>query len=190
MSIEKVVVTFYAAQPIADLRPVIDEFHRWIQDKRVPGMLIDVADYAHVPNGPGILLIGHEADHAIDEAEGPQGYLYSRKRGLQGTDAERLEQVLREAAHAASVFAQSGLGLAFDARRVRLVFNDRLHQPNDDVTWNAVQPAVEQAVAAVFGSDGAVIERDTSDPRRRLTAHVAVDAEVALNDLAGAAGTA
>ncbi|MBY0396577.1 MAG: hypothetical protein K2X91_08940, partial [Thermoleophilia bacterium] len=74
-------VKLYAEDPAA-VRPdrFIPVFHGWIQRGAVPGLLIDVADYAHVPQGPGVMLIGHEADHAIDLGEGRPGVLYQRKR--------------------------------------------------------------------------------------------------------------
>lgn len=30
---------------------IVKMFHRWIQQAAVPGLLIDVADYLHVPDG-------------------------------------------------------------------------------------------------------------------------------------------
>lgn len=32
-------------------------FHRWIQRGGIPEMPIDVADYAHIPAGPGVILV-------------------------------------------------------------------------------------------------------------------------------------
>src|SRR4029453_8781118 len=62
------------------LHPFIGVFHRFIQEQAVPGLLIDVADYAHVPEGPGVMLIGHEVDYGIDLARGRTGLLTVRKR--------------------------------------------------------------------------------------------------------------
>ena len=39
-----------------DPRDAIPVFHRWIQTQAVNGLLIDVADYAHLPSGPAVLL--------------------------------------------------------------------------------------------------------------------------------------
>ena len=53
-----------AAFPTRELVPV---FHRWIQTGAIPGhLLVDVADYDHVPEGPGILLVAHEGNLGID----------------------------------------------------------------------------------------------------------------------------
>ena len=46
----------------------------------LPELLIDVANYAHVPKGPGVVLIGHGSDYFMDEGEGRLGLLYNRKR--------------------------------------------------------------------------------------------------------------
>src|SRR5439155_19767862 len=79
--IQHVRVKIFARQPApADLSAAIPVFHRWIQDRACPEMLIDVADYRHVPNGPGVMLIGHEASYSLDKTKGRLGLLYSRKQ--------------------------------------------------------------------------------------------------------------
>ena len=45
-----------------DLDPLIPVFHNWIQEQVCDELLLDVADYLHVHHGPGIVLIGHEAN--------------------------------------------------------------------------------------------------------------------------------
>src|SRR5258708_12787722 len=54
-------------------------FHRWIQRGGQPELLIDVADYAHVPAGPGVVLVGHEGSYSLDNADNRLGLLYQRK---------------------------------------------------------------------------------------------------------------
>ena len=70
-----------AAINLADATPV---FHRWIQERVCEEVLIDVADYRHVPDGPGVLLIAHEANYSLDMAEGRLGLLYNRKAAVGG----------------------------------------------------------------------------------------------------------
>src|SRR5579871_4797500 len=72
---------FFAADPAAvDLSKFTGIFQRWIQQKPLDDMLIDVADYRHVFEGPGIVLIGHESDYALDVSKGRPGLLFTRKR--------------------------------------------------------------------------------------------------------------
>ena len=72
-----------------DVEAVIPVFHRWIKQRALPELTIDVANYRHVPQGPGVVLIGHGSDYFLDEGEGRPGLLHNRKRaGL--APAERL----------------------------------------------------------------------------------------------------
>ncbi len=79
--IQHVMVKVFAREPVSiDLGEAIPIFHRWIQDHVCPELLIDVADYRHVPNGPGVMLIGHEANYSLDMTKGRLGLLYNRKQ--------------------------------------------------------------------------------------------------------------
>lgn len=142
-------VKLYAEDPAA-VRPdrFIPVFHGWIQRGAVPGLLIDVADYAHVPQGPGVMLIGHEADHAIDLGEGRPGVLYQRKRDLDGTLEERIGAALDAAEIAAAELEADpdagGLRFGRDELLVRIL--DRLAAPNAPATLEAVRPALLAAL--------------------------------------------
>ncbi len=98
-------------------------FHGWIQRRGLDGVPIDVADYKHVPDGPGIMLIGHEADRSIDFGEGRPGVVYQRKRDLGGTLEERfvlaLEAVDRTAADIEADPAAGGVVFERDEILVR-----------------------------------------------------------------------
>src|SRR3954465_15468889 len=93
--IQHVRVKVFARRPVS-IDDAIPVFHRWIQDRVCPEMLIDVADYRHVPNGPGVMLIGHEANYSLDNTKGRLGLLYSRKQGG-GAPQENLSQAFDSA---------------------------------------------------------------------------------------------
>ena len=102
---------------LADFIPV---FHGWIQQQALPGhLLIDVHDYSHVHHGPGILLVAHEANLSIDEAEGRRGLVYIRKQPA----------TLREIVEAAQQTAKL-LGEPFDSGKFEIFVNDRLATPS------------------------------------------------------------
>src|SRR5260370_9089492 len=91
-AIQHVRVKVFARQPVSiDQGEAIPVFHCWIQDRVCPEMLIDVADYRHVPNGPGVMLIGHEASYSLDNTKGRLGLLYARKQSG-GEAQENLRQ--------------------------------------------------------------------------------------------------
>jgi hypothetical protein len=136
-------------------------FHRWIKDTVCPEMLIDVAEYRHVPAGPGVLLIGLEANYSFDERENRLGLLYNRKDALEGSFQSRLAQAHQAALAACDRLEQEAVfdgKLKFDRSRLEVFVNDRLLAPNTDETWQALKPELEKYFA------GSKIER-RGEPR-------------------------
>jgi hypothetical protein len=146
----------------------IPVFHRWIQQKRLPLVLIDVADYAHVKDGPGVLLVSHEYNIYADEFDGRPGLTVQRKvRG--GAGADSLVDTLRIALLAAQALASetSLPGSTFELGSVEVAVNDRLRGSNDDEGWRATEPAVREAGRRLYG-DGVAVERIPTDAGARL----------------------
>ena len=56
-----------------DLSEVVPIFHNWIQEQESDEVLIDVADYRHVFDGPGVVLIGKDGDYSVGTARGRLG---------------------------------------------------------------------------------------------------------------------
>jgi hypothetical protein len=132
-------------------------FHNWIKKKLLPELMIDVANYAHVPKGPGVALIGHGNDYFIDEGEGRLGLLYSRKRGAP-EPGQRVADAFRRTLHAASLIendaslAAGGAKVRFRTDEVQLRINDRLGAPNDDATFAALKPELDGFCGELFGA--------------------------------------
>ena len=123
----------------------IPVLHRWIKEHVLPELVVDVASYVHVPQGPGVVLIGHGSDYFIDEGEGRLGLLYSRKRAGP-PPAERLADLARRTLHAADLLERDpGLSgkLRFATGELLLRINDRLEAPNGDSTFAALEPELE-----------------------------------------------
>lgn len=154
----------------------IDVFHQWIQDHALDELLIDVADYRHVPNGPGVLLIAAEADYSMDHTDGRWGLRYNRKAPLDGTNPQRFAQAFRAAANACRMlenhFANDG-GLTFSRRTFELFINDRAIAPNTPETYAACKPDIETFLEQLLGHDAFDLEHD-ANPRRRFSVTVAV----------------
>ena len=143
------------------LDPFIEIFGRWRKEKQAADW-VDLADYAHLPRGPGIMLVGHRCSIAFDLCEPGPGILYTARRGLTGSHAERL----------ASAFAW---GLEFAKRlasepefpkdiRLRtdsfeLKFNDRLETPDTPETDAELRPAVDEVLGKLFGAGGYEVRR-------------------------------
>jgi hypothetical protein len=103
MQASKLQVKVYAAEHAGlTAETFIPVLHGWIKNHALPELMIDVANYGHVPKGPGVVLIGHACDYGIDEGEGRFGLLHSRKR-MAPEPAERVADAFRRALHAASL---------------------------------------------------------------------------------------
>ena len=161
-------------------------FHSWIQRQAFPGhLLIDVADYAHVPNGPGTVLVAHEANIHLDREEGV-GLLYVRKQPVAGatTFRERLAEVFRAALVAADKLQSDSDLLSIRFRTGDMVFriNDRLLAPNTEATFAAVSGDLQAFLAELFGSDVA-LEHRHDDPRRLFEVRIRPSAKRSVSDL-------
>src|SRR4051794_8276920 len=136
MDSSKLIVKFYAADGSSiKLQDVVPVFHNWIQFHSIrEHLLIDVADYAHVPNGPGVVLIAHEANFYLDELDGKLGFSYSRKQPLVGSFADRLKYAARIALEACALLEENSElagRIKFRTDRVSVKINDRLLAPNN-----------------------------------------------------------
>jgi hypothetical protein len=132
----------------------IPVFHRWIKDRLLPEMVIDVANYVHVPEGPGVVLIGHGSDYFVDEGEGRLGLLHNRKRAGPA-EADRLSDLARRTLHVASLLERDpalGGKLKFATDELLFRINDRLAAPNTDATFAAVKPELETLAMQLLGA--------------------------------------
>jgi hypothetical protein len=175
LDLQKVVVKFFAERPDAvTLEEFIPIFHRWIQKHAVEGMLIDVADYGHLPQGPGIALVAHEADYFIDRMEGPLGLLYSRKAPSTGRLSDRIAAAFKAALGACMKLETEPEfqgRLKFKAGEALFIANDRLNAPNTEEAFQALRPELAAALAKVYPGN-TDLRRHTDDPRSRLTVSV------------------
>jgi hypothetical protein len=173
-TVQHVNVKIFATRSDINLVDTIPVFHNWIQNSTVPELLIDVADYKHVPDGPGIMLIGHEADYSLDETDGRLGLLYNRKTAVDGDSQAALKQAYDAAIFAAKKLEQTPVfvgSLEFDASEVEVILNDRLLTPNTEETWQAVLPELNSFFSRIYGPGGFTIEH-RGEPRDRLRAGV------------------
>lgn len=149
---------------------IVPVFHTWIQEHAVPGLLIDVADYTHLANGPSVLLVAHEAHYALDETGGRPGLSYTRKQPIEGTFGERLAVAAAALVAAArrledDTSRMTGGGIRFLGNEIEFVSNDRLAAPRNADTETALRSEVAAFGARLFGGAGVEIQ-PLDDPAR------------------------
>ena len=170
---------------VVDLEALVPVFHSWIQQQANEELLLDVASYAHVPNGPGVLLIGHEADYSLDMTDGLAGLRYNRKAPLDGTNQERLGQAARAAIKALVRLEQDtrlNNNIQFDDKNVELFLNDRLLTPNNEKTRHAIEPELHRFFDRLVGKSAYTVQYET-EPRKLFGARIQFEREVSLEKL-------
>lgn len=188
MDLQRIALKWFARDAAAmdNLEPAIEVMHSWIQEDKLEGLPLDVADYSHVPAGPSMMLVGHECDYVLDHAiDQRAGFAYSHKRLLEGSLEERLHHCAKKALVAAQLVETDDRlpGIEFAGEELHVISNDRLLAPNTDEAAAELQPAVEAFAAEVYGG-GVTVERQSNDPRQRLTFVVKAPGSLQLADVA------
>jgi len=170
----------------ADLEPLIPVFHRWIQDQECEELLLDVADYRHVPAGPGVVLIGHEANYSVDNADNRLGVRYNRKALLDGNLQDRLEQAVRAAIGACQRLEDDSTlngSIRFNRREMEMFINDRLLAPNSNRTREALEPEIRALCQRLFGGAEYFLGHGESDPRKLFSVSISTEKAFKPNEL-------
>jgi hypothetical protein len=156
-------------------------FNSWIQNQALEELLIDVADYLHVHNGPGIMLIGHEADYSLDNRAGRLGLLYNRKAQLDGTTQDKLAQAARAALTAAQILEKEN-GLNFNTSEAQIIINDRLLVPNTAETFVTLESDFRSFFNTLYSdADYTLVHQE--DPRERFTINVKAESRFEVESL-------
>jgi hypothetical protein len=170
MELHRIGVKFFAADlasvPLQNFIPV---FHGWIQRQSLAAhLLIDIHDYSHLPNGPGILLVAHEGNFSIDMSDGRPGLLYYRKTPTAFAATEHVAAILKSALQACRLLEKDAR-LHFNLNDFVFIANDRLNAPNAEQTFQELQPALSTALDRVFEGAKFHLARTSLDPKERLT---------------------
>jgi hypothetical protein len=169
MELQRLGIKFFAADPASiNLEDFIPVFHGWIQRQALEGhLLIDVHDYSHIQNGPGILLVAHEGNFSIDGAGGRPGLYYYRKTPTNLSAVSHVATIVNSGFAACRLLEKEDAKLKFRMDELLVIANDRLEAPNTDETFNELQPVLAGALQEVFR--GAFqLTRASTDSKERL----------------------
>lgn len=181
MDIQQLSVKIFARPGDFDQEALTPIFHRWIRERRLGDelLLIDVADYRHVVTGPGVMLIGHQANFGVDHIGGRPGLRVVRKRDPIGDPSERLREGFRHALLAAHALAGEPAlqgRLAFDPGDLELRVMSRLAAPQSAETYAAFLPVLLPFLHQLYGTQDITCEH-LADPRQTFGVHVRVAGE-------------
>lgn len=186
MEMQHVNVKLMLANPDeVDLEPLVPIFHSWIQEQAPGDLLLDIADYRHVPAGPGVVLIGHQGDVSVDNTRNRLGVRYNRKAELNGDNQSRLRQAAVAALNACKRLESDGRldgKLRFNGRELELFINDRLLAPNNDVTRKAAEPELRGFFSKLFRGANYSVSFET-EPRKLFSATAKSDKPFTIDEL-------
>ena len=151
------------------LKEFVPIFHSWIQKQCIDGhQLIDVHDYSHVHNGPGILLVAHEGNFNTDMADGKLGLAYFRKLASNPTTEGVIRESLQTVRQAIALLKEDLAGkLRFRQDELLVIANDRLLAPNEAKSFEGLKAPL----TAVFGKN-ASFKHLSDGTKDRLTIQV------------------
>lgn len=181
MELQHINVKLLLRDPEAvDLSAAIPVFHSWIQEQVCDELLLDVADYQHVESGPGVVLIGHEADYSLDNVDGRLGIRYNRKAAIEGNNQDRFGQAVTAVLHAAQRLESDPhlkQSIKVSGREIEVWINDRALVPNNDASRNSLEAELRAFLGRLFASTAYSLSFE-KDPRRLL--HVRIRPEVSF----------
>ena len=155
-------------------------FNNWISESSGE-ILIDVADYSHVHQGPITLLVGLEANYCIEQTDSRIGLLYSRKR-LNGGSGAQLRALFQSALEACMRLEREEKlqgRVRFRGDQFLLTANDRLSAPNSEASMEMLRPELEELLDILFDGADFSIERDPADEKRmELSVSTAKESDV------------
>ena len=183
-ALQRINLKFYLEDPKSlSAQEAFRIFNSWIPTTP-DEVLIDVADYSHLDEGPLTLLVGHEANYSLDNHSAELGLLYSRKQPADGDLAKRLASAFIAALTACRRLEEEPSlegKVKFRCGDVLLVANDRLNATNDEVGENTLRAALGPLLAQLFADAEYAVERDPA-PQLRLNLRIRcqTDADTAI----------
>ena len=166
MELQHVNIKFFVDGELnVDLEEFINVFHRLVAEQAMDEMMIDVADYRHVPHGPGVVMVGLEADYSIDHKDGRYGLRYNRKAPLDGSNQDRLRDAFDKVQKTCGLLEGELSGVKFNRSEFELFINDRAFAPNTAETRAAAQPELETFLKDGLGQSDFQLEF-VEDPRK------------------------
>jgi hypothetical protein len=132
--------------------------------------IMDLADYAHVEEGPGVLLVSHRWQFGVDWLSGRPSIFYATRKNLSGSLSGRLSQALGGLVEKSQRLLQEEElkgQIIPSPGELEIVVNDRLQFPNTEAGDGQMRPAVEEVLDRLYGDGRWEIEAQ-DDPGERL----------------------
>jgi hypothetical protein len=153
----------------AKLDSLLAIFGRWRTDRDHPARWVDLADYAHMSRGAGVVLIGKQGMFGVTRFDPGLCLLYSGRGEYEGSCEKRfLETFRRHLALSTALFreAEYPAELKTLTGSWEISINDRLDFPNNEATDRLLRPPIQAALDKLFGPGSYEITAESDRQRR------------------------
>ena len=150
--------------PGLSIEPFLEIFGRWRHEAADPAQWVDLADYAHMSRGPGVVLIGHRISIGFDIDAPQSGIVFTARKGMSGSDGEKISAAFRWCLQLTKRLAaekEFPASARLRTGEIELRFTDRLATPNTAATDAELRPAVTAALDALFGPGAYTLAPET-----------------------------
>ena len=162
----------------------IPVFHSWIQNKAVEDhLLIDVADYSHIQDGPGVMLVAHEGNFSLDQESLQPGIMYMRKTKIKGDFIQRFNNVLTTTIETANRLCKNNIikDVHFKNNSFRFIANDRLFAEHTTENQDLYKKKIQKAIDGRYPGSQFEFE-DFSDEKERLAFTVTFTSDINITN--------
>lgn len=145
------IVTWRARNPgAASVDRVHEIFHSWVSGRALDDVLVDVADYRHVPSGPGLFVIGHACNYQLRlDADSWEFSCQQKNRAI--TQRDPLRGVFERSVWACRLLQEELKSPAlFDATRVRISSYDRRFWDLTDRPLSSLSASIDSRLGALL----------------------------------------
>ena len=142
-------------------------FGRWRSEEGED--IVDLQDYSHVPQGPGIVLVSKRWVLSVDCRDGQPGLMISTRQNLDGAMRlllEKGQRLLNEKDMQGAFTPQTG--------ELEIALNDRLLLPNSSEIDDEIRPEVNALLGKLYGDAKCSLEK-IGDSKERLAYRVRVE---------------
>ncbi len=186
MNLQKINVKFFLERGMdVPLPAFIPVFHRWIQEDKLEGLLVDVAEYTHVYQGPGVLLVAHEANYSLDEENGKRGFLYNQKRTPEKSAEDHLKTAFRRVIAACLILEREPEfteKIKFAPNHLQVFVNDRLEAPYNPETLGLLEETLNPFLNQLYGGEKYLMLHE-KNPQKRTGFEIKVEKAADLETL-------
>lgn len=187
--LEKINLKLFASVPPGfDYDCLLAVFGRWRLEQGEE--IMDLADYAHVDQGPNCLLVSHRWHFGIDLGGGQPGFFLSVRKGLAGSPEERLLGALQLLlAKTQRLLEEPDVPrtLAPNCGELEVVLNDRLLVPHTPQSFAEWRPVLDRALERLYGKVAPQV-RPEPDRGRRVGWRISAPSPLPLKELLGRLG--